>query len=97
MRLRLATFIVMLVILCVSNVQAEIYTCKDVNGITVYTDSPDECAFAEEVKVDELPTLIPAKSLASRRSSAGKSSRTTCSFDSKTMSGKDCERLANSL
>jgi hypothetical protein len=68
MRLRLATFIVMLVILCVSNVQAEIYTCKDVNGITVYTDSPDGCAFAEEVKVDELPTLIPAKSLASPNS-----------------------------
>jgi len=58
----------MLVILCVSNAQAEIYVCKDVNGKTVYTDSPDGCANAEEIKVDELPTLIPAKPLASHNS-----------------------------
>ncbi len=43
---------------------ADIYTCKDSDGKTVYTDSPDACKDAEEVKVDTLPTLIPTKPLA---------------------------------
>ena len=68
MRLRYASFIVMLIILCVSNAQAEIYACKDVNGNTVYTDAPDGCVNAQEIKVDELPTLIPANSLTSTNS-----------------------------
>ena len=47
-----------------SSAYADIYTCKDADGNTVYTDSPDGCNNAEEVKVDTLPTLIPTKPLA---------------------------------
>ena len=64
MRISLAIFMVMLIMLCIHNVQAEIYICKDDKGGTVYTDSPDTCANAEEVKVDALPTLVPSKSIA---------------------------------
>lgn len=70
MRLNLAIFIVILATLCISNVQAEIYTCKDVKGNTVYTDSPSSCANAEEIKTDALPTLIPTKPLTTRPSSS---------------------------
>lgn len=74
MRIRFTIFSVMLIFFCVSPAQAEIYTCKDANGNTVYTDSPGGCANAEEVKVDTLPTLVPSKSLpsSSANSSSGK-------------------------
>ena len=49
------------IILCMNSVYAEIYTCKDAEGKTIYTDSPGGCSDAEEVKVDDLPTLIPTK------------------------------------
>ncbi|QMU61968.1 MAG: DUF4124 domain-containing protein [Gammaproteobacteria bacterium] len=68
MRISLTIFIVMLITTCLHNVQAEIYTCKDAKGNTVYTDSPSACANAEEVKVDALPTLIPTKSLVTSNS-----------------------------
>ena len=48
---------------------AEIYTCKDAKGNTIYTDSPSECANAEEVEVDELPELVPTKPIVVPRSS----------------------------
>lgn len=51
-------------LLCISNVHAEIYTCKDAKGETIFTDSPSQCANAEEIKVDKLPTLTPSKSIA---------------------------------
>ncbi len=44
-----------------SNGQAEIYTCKNAQGETIYTDSPSQCVNAEEINVDTLPTLIPTK------------------------------------
>ncbi len=59
-----SVIIFMLIVFC-ANVQAEIYTCKDADGKTIYTDSPSGCTNAETVKTDELPTLIPTKPLAS--------------------------------
>ena len=64
MRLNSIIFIVLLFVCCVGNAQAQIYTCKDANGKTIYTDSPSQCANAEEIKVDTLPTLVPTKPLA---------------------------------
>jgi hypothetical protein len=55
--------IMLLLMFCINPVLAEIYTCKDADGNTIYTDSPGACKDAEEVKVDELPTLIPTKPL----------------------------------
>ncbi len=63
MRTSLAIVVICLICFCIDHVQAEIYTCKDANGNTVYTDSPNACADAEEVKTDKLPTLVPSKSL----------------------------------
>ena len=68
MRISLAIFSVNFILFCVGNAQAEIYTCKDAKGNTVYTDSPGGCANAEEVEVDTLPTLIPTKPLANSNS-----------------------------
>ncbi|MBT8113336.1 MAG: DUF4124 domain-containing protein [Gammaproteobacteria bacterium] len=68
MRISLAIFSVICILFCAGNAQAEIYTCKDAKGNTVYTDSPGGCANAEEVEVDTLPTLIPTKPLASSSS-----------------------------
>jgi len=56
--------ITMLITLALANAQAEIYSCKDANGKTIYTDTPGQCANAEEVEVDRLPTLIPTKPIA---------------------------------
>ncbi len=64
MRVSPVLFILTLTSLCVSNVQAEIYTCEDANGNTIYTDSPSACSNAEEIEVDALPTLIPTKPIA---------------------------------
>ncbi len=64
MRRRLAIFCIIFTLFCVGNAQAEIYTCKDAKGNTVYTDTPGGCANAEEVKVDTLPELVPSKSIA---------------------------------
>ena len=75
MRLSFAIFIVTFVTLCTSNAQAEIYTCKDANGKTVYTDSPGACINAEEVEVDELPTLVPTKPLATRPSTTSSANK----------------------
>jgi hypothetical protein len=60
-----------LILLAIGNLQAEIFTCKDANGNTVYTDSPGGCENAEAIKVDTLPTLVPSKSIALPRSSNG--------------------------
>jgi len=51
----------------IGSLQAEIFTCKDANGNTIYADTPQACVGnkAEEVKVDTLPTLIQSKSLPS--------------------------------
>lgn len=68
MRISLAIFTVNFILFCVGNAQAEIYTCKDAKGNTVYTDSPGGCVNAKEVEVDTLPTLIPTKSLANSNS-----------------------------
>ncbi len=55
-----------------SIVHAEIFTCKDANGNTIYADTPQSCAGnkAEEVKVDSLPTLIQTKSSPTNSSSS---------------------------
>jgi len=63
-RISLAIIGVIFILFCASNAQAEIYTCKDDKGDTVYTDSPDACVNVEEVKVDALPALVPSKSIA---------------------------------
>lgn len=62
--MRFVSIFVVLFVFCVSNAQAQIYTCKDANGNTIYTDSPSQCANAEEIKADALPTLVPTKRLA---------------------------------
>lgn len=62
--MRFSLAIIIFISLCANNAQGEIYTCKDVDGKTIYTDTPGECANAEEVEVDTLPTLIPTKPLA---------------------------------
>lgn len=74
MQLSLYSFIVIsaLSAVCASNAQAEIYTCKDAKGDTVYTDSPSTCTNAEEIKTDALPTLTTTKSLATRSNSSVK-------------------------
>ncbi len=60
--------IFMLASIYIAAANAEIYTCKDAKGNTVYTDSPNACANAEEVKTDKLPTLIPTKPLSTTSS-----------------------------
>jgi hypothetical protein len=62
--MRLSSAIIIFISLYVNNAQAEIYTCKDENDNTIYTDTPGECVNAKEVEVDALPTLIPTKPLA---------------------------------
>jgi|GEM_PF-206899 len=64
MRIHLFIFMMMIFAMCVSDALAQIYTCKDANGNTIYTDSPSACANAEEIKTDALPTLVPTKPLA---------------------------------
>lgn len=61
--MRINIFLIIFTYLCASTAHAEIYTCKDANGETIFTDSPAQCANAEEVKVDKLPTLTPSKSI----------------------------------
>ena len=60
--------IIVLITIYASSAQAEIYTCKDAKGNTVYTDSPSACSSAEEIKTDKLPKLVPSKSLTTRSS-----------------------------
>ena len=55
------SLLITIFVLTTSIVHAEIYTCKNASGETIYTDSPSQCANAEEIKVDTLPTLVPAK------------------------------------
>lgn len=62
MRIRL--YLMIFAFVCAGNAHAEIYTCKDAKGETIFTDTPAQCANAEEVKVDALPTLTPSKSIA---------------------------------
>jgi len=62
--MRFVSIFVVLFVACFSNVHAQIYTCKDANGNTIYTDSPSQCANAEEIKEDALPTLVPSKRIA---------------------------------
>ena len=59
--MRINLFTIIFVLFFAASVQAEIYTCKNAKGETIYTDSPSQCVNAEEVKVDTLPTLIPTK------------------------------------
>lgn len=61
--MRYASIFVVLFVVCASSAQAKIYTCKDANGKTIYTDTPSQCANAEEIKEDALPTLVPTKRL----------------------------------
>ena len=68
MRLSTIKIIALISAFCISNANAQIYTCKDANGNTIYTDSPSQCASAEEVKVDSLPALVPTKPLATSAS-----------------------------
>jgi len=72
MRVNSCIFIAMLMVCGMSIAHAQIYTCKDKNGNKIYTDSPSQCANAEEIKTDALPTLVPTKPLVlpSRNSSA---------------------------
>jgi hypothetical protein len=63
-----------------SNAHAEIYTCKDAKGETVYTDSPSACSNAEEIKADKLPTLVPSKSLTTRPSTGVKKAEVEKSY-----------------
>lgn len=64
MRLGFASIFIVLFVVCASSVQAKIYTCKDANGKTIYTDTPSQCANAEEIKEDALPALVPTKRIA---------------------------------
>ena len=61
--MRIYIFLLLITAIFSSLVHAEIFTCKDANGNTVYADTPQACAGskAEEVKVDSLPTLIQTK------------------------------------
>jgi len=70
MRLRTIKITAVFFAICISHADAQIYTCKDANGKIIYTDSPSQCANAEEVKVDSLPALVPTKPLASSGSKA---------------------------
>ena len=53
------------VILFASVTNAGIYTCKDQDGNTIYSDNPnaENCVNAEKVNVDSLPPLIKTKPL----------------------------------
>ncbi|MEM7401796.1 MAG: DUF4124 domain-containing protein [Pseudomonadota bacterium] len=61
--MRIGLFKIVIVVLFAGSAQAEIYTCKNAKGETIYTDSPSQCVNAEEVKVDKLPSLTPSKSI----------------------------------
>ena len=75
-----SSIIIALILFCV-NVHAEIYTCKDADGKTIYTDSPAGCTNAETIKTDELPTLIPTKPLANTSRSTSSTSTTSQAED----------------
>ncbi len=72
--MRGSLLLLLVVIVCVNIAQARIYTCKDKDGNTIYTDNPTECAQPEEVKTDKLPTLIETKPLTTSPSSTSSSS-----------------------
>ena len=59
--MRLNLFAAVFALIVTANVQAEIYTCKNAKGETIYTDAPSQCVNAEEVNVDALPTLTTTK------------------------------------
>ena len=59
--MRIGLITIVFALLFASNVQAEIYTCTNAKGEIIYTDSPSQCANAEEINVDTLPALIPTK------------------------------------
>ena len=82
MQISLYKFIAVIVLITIyANIaQAEIYTCKDAKGDTVYTDSPSACSNAEEIKTDKLPTLVPSKSLTTRSSTSGKKAKDENSY-----------------
>lgn len=71
MRLSTITITALFFAFYVCNAHAKIYTCKDANGDTIYTDSPSNCANSEQIKVDSLPTLVPSKPLAIPASNRG--------------------------
>lgn len=62
--MRVSLLILIVITMCANSAQARIYTCKDKDGNTVYSDIPEACPDAEEVQVDSLPQLIETKPLA---------------------------------
>lgn len=62
--MRVSLLILTVIIMCANSALARIYTCKDKDGNTVYSDIPEACPDAEEVQVDSLPQLIETKPLA---------------------------------
>lgn len=62
--MRVNLLILIVIMMCANSAQARIYTCKDKDGNTVYSDIPEACPDAEEVQVDSLPQLIETKPLA---------------------------------
>ena len=63
--MRVSIWLLLITLICVQGTQARIYTCKDKDGNTVYSDTPitEGCTESKEVKVDSLPTLIETKPL----------------------------------
>ena len=55
--MRVSLLLLIVIVLCVVDAQARIYTCKDENGNTIYSDTPTACTNAEEIKTDKLPTF----------------------------------------
>ncbi len=72
--MRVSICLLLMILICVQLAQARIYTCKDKDGNTVYSDTPiaEGCSESEEVKVDSLPTLIETKPLVTNNSSSSK-------------------------
>lgn len=70
--MRVVLLMLIVIAMVASSAQARIYTCKDKNGNTVYSDTPSVCIDAEEVKVDTLPELIKTKPVAVPRSTSSK-------------------------
>ena len=72
--MRVSLVLLIVIVLCAVDAQARIYTCKDENGNTIYSDTPTSCTNAEEIKTDKLPTLIETKPLATSSSRSSTSS-----------------------
>ena len=73
--MRFTLYITTFLFLITSSVHADIFTCTNAKGETIFTDVPSQCVDAEEVQVDSLPALNSSKAVST---SSGSQNIKTC-------------------